>query len=714
MTRITRFALRHKAFVVLFWLATAIAGMMTAGLTTTRMTNSFSMPGNAVTTDARIVSEYGSSTAAPLVTVVTAPAGQSITNPAVTATTAQIFDAARITPAARVVDYASTHDAAFITHDGRSTFSLTFLPPANYDGSGGIEPAVARAEQAVTPAGWHTGFTSITLLAQPVAKSSTGQGTTVLVEAMVGGLGALVILALVFASFLAFLPLVMGATSVLSTFLLVLGLTTFTGVSMIVEFLIGLIGLGIAIDYSLLVVTRWREERAHGRDNHAAVEAAMAHAGRAVVFSGLTVAIGLLALVVLPVPMLQSVGYGGVLVPLVSVAVAITLLPVLLATVGPRLDWPRVRNENKASRMWSAWARAVYRHRLPAAILGTAMLGLLAFPALSLQLGEPASTSLAVSGPARDTLNTLTSGGVPSGVLTPIVVLTNGSTAVQPQLANVPGVIASATTADMRQAGSAIITVLPVAEGSLGTGQDTVRAVRASIGSNPAVVGVAGDGAGLIDFDNAVYGNFPLMLTLIAIGTFLLLARAFRSVLLALKAVVFNLVSLAAAYGALTFIWQQGHGSQALWGIPASGAITMWVPLMVFAFLFGLSMDYEVFIIARIREAYDNTGSARSAVIEGIGRTGRLVTSAALILMLTFLSMSSAPVTDIKILATGLGAGILVDAVIVRALMVPAMVSLFGRWNWWMPVALARLLRVAPSPVAPRVAAPARELEQAA
>jgi RND superfamily putative drug exporter len=178
--------------------------------------------------------------------------------------------------------------------------------------------------------------------------------------------------------------------------------------------------------------------------------------------------------------------------------------------------------------------------------------------------------------------------------------------------------------------------------------------------------------------------------------------------------VVFNLVSLAAAYGVLTFVWQQGHGSDALWGIPASGAITMWVPLMVFAFLFGLSMDYEVFIIARIREAYDNTGSARSAVIEGIGRTGRLVTSAALILMLTFLSMSSGPETDIKILATGLGAGILVDAVIVRALMVPAMVALFGRWNWWMPAWLARVLHVEPSSVAPRVGRPARVLEQAA
>jgi putative drug exporter of the RND superfamily len=714
MTRITRFALRYKAFVVLFWLAAAVAGGMTAGLTTSRMTNSFSMPGQAVTTDARIVSEYGSSSQAPLVTVVSAPAGRRITDAAEVAITAQIFDAARIIPAVRVVDYASTHDPAFITRDGRSTFSLSFLPPANYDGTGGVEPAVAQAMQAATPAGWQIGSTSITLLATPPTKSTAGQGTTVLVEAMLGGLGALVVLAFVFASFLAFLPLVMGATSVLSTFLLVLGLTTITGVSMIVEFLIGLIGLGIAIDYSLLVVTRWREERAHGHDNTAAVEAAMAHAGRAVVFSGLTVAIGLLALVVLPVPMLQSVGYGGVLVPLVSVAVAVTLLPVLLATMGPRLDWPRLRTENRPSRLWSGWARAVYGHRWPAAILGAAVLALIALPALSLQLGEPASTSLSVSGPARDALTTLTSGGIPSGILTPIVVLTDGSTIERARLARVVGVDAAVTTGDMQRPGSAIITVLPIAEGSLGAGQETVRAVRAEIGNNRSVVGVAGDGASLIDFDNAVYGNFPLMLTLIAIATFLLLARAFRSVLLALKAVVFNLVSLAAAYGALTFIWQQGHGSQALWGIPASGAITMWVPLMVFAFLFGLSMDYEVFIIARIREAYDNTGSARSAVIEGIGRTGRLVTSAALILMLTFLSMSTGPETDIKILATGLGAGILVDAVVVRALMVPAMVALFGRWNWWMPTWFARVLRVAPAPLVAQADRPARAMQRAA
>jgi putative drug exporter of the RND superfamily len=160
-----------------------------------------------------------------------------------------------------------------------------------------------------------------------------------------------------------------------------------------------------------------------------------------------------------------------------------------------------------------------------------------------------------------------------------------------------------------------------------------------------------------------------------------------------------NLASLGAAYGVMVWIWQHGHASHLLWGIPATGAITMWIPIMVFAFLFGLSMDYEVFILARMRETYDATGDTRTAVVQGIGRTGRLVTSAALILVLSFLAMSTGPETDIKILATGLGAGILVDATLIRCLLVPALVSLFGAYNWWLPTWAARLLRVEPSPL---------------
>jgi putative drug exporter of the RND superfamily len=187
------------------------------------------------------------------------------------------------------------------------------------------------------------------------------------------------------------------------------------------------------------------------------------------------------------------------------------------------------------------------------------------------------------------------------------------------------------------------------------------------------------------------------MIALIAVIVFVLLARAFRSLVLPAKAVVLNVVSVLAAWGVLTIIWQHGHGSDAIWGIPATGSITAWIPLMVFAFLFGLSMDYEVFILARMREEYDATGETNEAVIRGIGRTGRLVTSAALILFLAFLSLGSSPGTDVKVMATGLAAGILLDATIIRALLVPAVVSIFGKWNWWMPKLPARILRVQPS-----------------
>jgi putative drug exporter of the RND superfamily len=431
-------------------------------------------------------------------------------------------------------------------------------------------------------------------------------------------------------------------------------------------------------------------------------------------------------MIVLPVPMLRSVGYGGVLVPLMSVAVAITLLPVILATVGPRLDWPQLRTERRASRVFSAWARGVYRHRWLAALAGLGILAALMLPALSLHLGEPGSSAQATSGPAHDALVTLTDGGVPSGVLTPAEVLTSpgtggpasgsgSSASVAALAARVPGVYAAVApgTPDYQRDGTAIVTVIPVAESSVPAGQTTIAGLEQSLLGRPHVIGIGGDGAALIDFNHAVYGDFPLMLAIISVATFLLLTRAFRSVLLAAKAVVFNLISLAAAYGVLTWVWQDGHGSGALWGIPATGAITMWVPLMVFAFLFGLSMDYEVFILTRIREAYDRSGDARHAVVEGLGRTGRLVTSAAAILMLSFLSMSTGPQTDLKILATGLGAGILIDAVVVRCLLVPAMVALFGRANWWLPSSLARVLRI-PAPAGPAVelaSASTKELE---
>ena len=229
-------------------------------------------------------------------------------------------------------------------------------------------------------------------------------------------------------------------------------------------------------------------------------------------------------------------------------------------------------------------------------------------------------------------------------------------------------------------------------------GRDAVQdLIDAAHGASPQAR-VGGTGPLNADFIDAVYGAFPLMIPLISVLTFLLLARAFRSLLLPLKAVILNIFSVGAAWGVMTLVWQEGHGSEELWGIAATGSIASWIPLMVFAFLYGLSMDYEVFILARMREEYDKGRETDPAVIFGLAQTGRLVTSAALILFLTFAAMASGPQTDVKILATGLAAGILLDATVIRALLVPAVVSLFGKWNWWLPPPAAKLLRVKPSP----------------
>ena len=712
MTGLTRWVLRHKLIVVAFWLAVAVAGAMNAAAATHRMANSFSLPGAGVATNAKIVSIYHNGGGqSPLILVVTVPPGTNVTAPATAGRVARVLDAARVNPAVRLVGYQATSDPVFRTADGRSAYALAFTPP---DGSNGdaLAGPMRAAMGAAAPPGWQVGLTGNGLL---MAAQQQKKGTGVLAAATLGGLGALVVLLFVFASLLAFLPLIIAAVSVLSTFLLVLGLTAVTSVSQIVTFLIALIGLGVALDYSLLVVTRWREETARlaggkatrGRPakaaNYAAIEAAMEHAGRSVVFSGLTVAVGLLALVVLPVGFLRSTGFAGMFVPLMSVAVAVTLLPVILATAGPRLDWPRIRKEGSASRPWTAWAGVVYRHKWVSALIGAAALAVLIIPAASMHIGVSDSASTAAPGPARTAYATLAHGGVPGGILSPMEILVRGdgsaAVAVADAAGRLPGV-AAAFAPGVHEQGTALVTVIPDAAAGSPAGLGTVAQVRAALDGDTRIIGVGGVGPALADFNHAVYGNFPLMLALIGLATFLLLARAFRSVLLAAKAVLFNLASLGAAFGVISFVWQDGHGS-GFWGVSATGDITMWVPLMIFAFLFGLSMDYEVFILTRAREAYDQSGSNQAAVVTAIGRTGRLVTSAALILLLTFVSMSTSGQVDVAVLATGLGAGIFIDATIVRCLMVPALVALFGRYNWWLPGGLAWLLRVEPSPLPP-------------
>jgi RND superfamily putative drug exporter len=536
----------------------------------------------------------------------------------------------------------------------------------------------------------------------------------VLVEAALGGLGALVVLLFVFASFLAVVPLLMAVVSIMTTFLLLLGLTELTDVSPIVQFLVALIGLGVAIDYSLIVVSRWREERAHGRTGDEAVQRAMETAGRAVVFSGITVAIGLFALIALPLPFLRSMGYGGLFIPLVSTLVAITLLPVVLARFGARLDWPHRRTDDKASRAWTRWAQAVARRRWLAAGGGMAVILALALAATDLQLGTSDADSIARSGEAKDGLVALERSGIGEGAILPHEILVDRGTdphAVAAAVSRVDGIHGAVApdAAGWRSGGTALVEAIPIPDSGVSEGGDTLAGVRAAAHAAGDGVRVGGMPAANADFIDAVYGSFPLMIALITITTFILLARAFRSLLLPAKAILLNILSVAAAWGVLVLVWQHGWGSELIWGIEATGSIPSWMPLMIFAFLFGLSMDYEVFILSRMREEYDRTGSTHTAVVQGIGRTGRLVTSAALILVLAFTAMASAPQTDVKMMATGLAAGILIDATIIRALIVPAVIALMGRWNWWLPPGPARLLRVEPSPP-PRPAAQASQL----
>jgi RND superfamily putative drug exporter len=691
---------------VIGWIALTIAGIAAAGPASKALKTQFSVPDKeSWKTNVAIAKSYGSDRngTAPLVPVVTLPDGKTVRSPGVTADLKRVDERLRSAlPGARIASYGSTGSDAFVSKDGRTTFALAYPnadPNAQFGENSKAEKAARSALAGAQVAGAPVHLTGFDALAND---SGGGGGPGVLLEAVIGGVGALLVLAFVFGSLLAFVPLVMAVVSIMTTFLLLLGLTELTAVSPIVQYLIALIGLGVAIDYSLLVATRWREERSLGRSGDEAVQRAMQTAGRAVIFSGITVGIGLLAPMAMPLPFLRSMGYGGALIPLVSTLVAVTLLPVVLATVGSRLDWPHRRTDQNASRAWTRWASTISRRRWVAAGAGIAVVGALAFAATDLRLGVSDANTMAKSGDAKEGLVALERAGIGEGALLPHELLVGESSNpehVAAGLRSLDGIHGAAAPAgaDWRRDGTALVEAIPVADAGSAQGDATLERVRDAAHGAGADVRVGGQPAANADFIDAVYGSFPLMVGLIALTTFVLLARAFRSLLLPAKAIVLNVLSVAAACGVMALVWQNGHGSELIWDIQATGSISSWIPLMVFAFLFGLSMDYEVFILARMREEFDRTGSTRAAVVSGIGRTGRLVTSAALILFLAFVSLAAGPQTDVKILATALAAGILLDATVVRALIVPAVVSLLGRWNWWLPRWPARVLRVEPS-----------------
>src|SRR5919202_7017198 len=417
----------------------------------------------------------------------------------------------------------------------------------------------------------------------------------------------------------------------------------------------------------------------------------MTHAGRSVIVSGTTVAVGLLSMIVLPLPFIRSMGIGGMLIPAVSVLAAITLLPALLAVLGTRINSVRVLPKRLVDRghaedgAWGRWARLVLRRPVVVAAVGIAIVAVLVGFGTQLNANESQLKNFPGSGTAIEGRQMLADAGISPGVMKPLDVLVeDGGNAQQvaAKLRTVPGVVGATAPPGWHRGSSSLVEAFPAIDGSA----DGIQAIVDR--ANDALKGTSGTLTGVTavdrDFLHALFGSFPYVAAFVLILTLILLARAFRSVVLAIKAALLNLASLGAAFGIVVFVFQQGHGSS-LWNIDATQSITAWIPLMIFAFLFGLSMDYEVFMLTRMREAYDETGSTEQAVELGLARTGKLVTSAALILMFAFLVLSSSPGFEVKEFAIGLAAGIIFDATVIRALLVPALMRLLGPANWWLP-----------------------------
>ena len=709
LARLAHATTRHRKAIILAWLALTIFGGFSASQVSQRWLQSLSIPGYpAYEASQRSLDRFGTGDRPPNV-VVFETKGDATKSEAIPAAMERALEAS---PGARASSFFSTGSSAYVSKDKHTTFMELYpAGAADVNAKSGAEAILAAAKTGL-PKGTEVHVTGHDAIMEANQNGKTG-GPSVLVEALIGGLGALVILFFVFGTLPAvLLPIAIAVSSILNTFTLVWLLTYVTDVSIIVQFLIALVGLGVAIDYALLMIFRFRDELREGKDVETALVETMTHAGKAVIVSGTTVAVGLLSLIVLPLPFIRSIGIGGMLIPAVSVLAAVTLLPALLAVLGTRINSLRllpkrlVENGHPEDGPWGRWARFVNARPIPIAAVGLLITGVLVFYGFQLNASEAQLKNVAGNGDAIVGRDALKTAGITPGVLKPLDVLVEKGgdpVAVAARLGAVDGITAAAAPKDWRKGDAALVEAFPAVDGADPGIQAIIDRSKAALkGTNATVSGTAAVDRDLV---HAIYGNFPYLLAFVLALTYILLARAFRSLVLPLKAVLLNLVSLAAAFGILVIVFQLGHGS-GIWGIDAMQAINPWMPMMIFAFLFGLSMDYEVFMLTRMREAYDETGSTSKAIELGLARTGKLVTSAALVLMCAFLALSSGPGFEIKELAIGLAAGIIFDATVVRALLVPATMRLLGNANWWMPKWTRTVLRIPHPKPAPRIAAP--------
>jgi RND superfamily putative drug exporter len=705
LERFAGWVIHHRKIVVGAWIVLTVFGAFSAKQVSTRWLEQFSIPGySAYETNQKALHVFGNGEDPPHVVVITAKG--DVTKE--TRIAAALEKVQRTFPKFRISSYFDTGSLAYVSKDRHTTFAEVYP-----SGQQGFSPNTHTGDVRDLMQHSLPGLIVHLTGRDALNDASGGSGPSVVTEALIGGGGALVILLFVFGTLPAILmPIGIAIASILNTFTLIWFLTYLTPVSLIVQFLVALVGLGVAIDYALLMIFRFREELRHGSDPETATIETMKHAGRSVIVSGSTVAIGLLSMVIIPVPVIRSIGLAGMLIPAVSVLAGITLLPAALSLLGHRINSARVmpkkivEGSDLESGFWWRWAHLVMRRPLLIGGIGVAIVALLLAGGVQLNPAEAQAKDLPGKGDAFKGLNALDRAGISAGVLKPFDVLVQGkATSADFQrivhgLEQTPGIAGAAAPPSWRRGQYAIVEAFSSSDGATDASSNTITRLQHTVLPGLQKVGAPKLTLGGVapedrDFVHAVYGKFPYVLAFVILLTFLLLMRAFRSILLPIKAVLLNLVSLGAAFGIIVFIFQQGHGANAIWGVHATQSIISWIPLMIFAFLYGLSMDYEVFMVTRMREAYDETGDTRRAVALGLARTGKLVTSAALVLMFAFFVLSTGPGVDIKQFGIGLAAGIIFDATVIRALLVPSIMRIAGKWNWWLPARVERVLLVA-------------------
>ncbi|MFF3211181.1 MMPL family transporter [Streptomyces sp. NPDC002886] len=518
----------------------------------------------------------------------------------------------------------------------------------------------------------------------------------------------LVLLVLVFGSAVAaLLPLGVGIIAVIGTNAVLRGLTEFTDVSVFAQNLTTALGLGLAIDYALFIVRRFREELAAGRDPVAAVGVTLRTAGRTVLFSALTVAVALSAMLFFPMYFLRSFAYAGVAVVLLAAAAALIVLPAALVLLGERVNsfdlrrlWrrpgPAGTDPGRAGggRGWARLTDLVMRRAPLFAVVTTAGLLLLGTPFLGVKFGTVDDRQLPATAASHVVQQHIREGfpGSPGGALT---VLTEGASgaadldAYKRRVEALPGVVGVAgPVSSAAGTGYAYFSVLTEGEEVGEEAQDLVGLVRAV--EAPFDTAVTGQAAVLVDARDAIAEKLPLALAVVVLATLLLVFLLTGSLLIPVQAVLLNALSLTAMFGAVVWVFQEGHLSGPL-SFTATGDIETTLPVLMFCIAFGLSMDYGVFLISRIKEEYDRTGDHEGAVRAGLTRTGGLITAAAVILAVVMVAIGSSRVTNTKMLGLGIALAVLMDAMVVRSLLVPAVMKLTGKATWWAPAPLRRL-----------------------